>query len=50
MLPTILDAWGGISSKDGFLSRAAGSIAIGDAEHFLRWFHSQKPTLVNRNN
>jgi hypothetical protein len=50
VLPAILDAWGGISSKDGFVGRAPRLIAIGDSQGFLRWLRSHRPALLNRNN
>jgi hypothetical protein len=50
VLPAILQAWGGISSKDGFVGRAPWLIAIGDSQGFLRWFRSHRPALLERNN
>lgn len=50
VLPSVLNAWGGISSKDGFVGRAPWLIEIGDAQCFLGWFHSHEPTLLRLNN
>lgn len=50
VLAPILDAWGGISTKDGFVGRAPWLIAIGDAQRFIKWFRAHEPTLLNRNN
>jgi putative DNA base modification enzyme with NMAD domain len=49
-LRSILDAWGGISTKDGFVGRAPWLIAIGDPQGFVSWFHSHERSLLNRNN
>jgi hypothetical protein len=46
----ILEQWGGISSRNGFVVRAPWLISVGDPERFLEWFHSHHPSLVNRNN
>jgi hypothetical protein len=50
LLPSIPDAWSGISSKDGFVRRSPWLIAIGDAQCFTNWFRSHEPTLLNGNN
>ena len=46
----LLEQWGGISSRNGFVVRAPWLISVGDPQRFLEWFHSHDPSLVNRNN
>lgn len=50
VLPPILDEWGGLSSKSGFVSRAPASLTVGDAERFLSWLEAHDPILNERNN
>lgn len=50
VLPSVLDRWGGISSKAGFVTRAAAGLSVGDPGGFLAWFEEHKPVLVDRNN
>jgi hypothetical protein len=46
----ILDAWGGLSVKDGFIQRSAVPPSLNNPAQFLGWLHEQKPRLVSRNN
>jgi Nucleotide modification associated domain 3 len=46
----ILDAWGGLSVKDGFIQRSAVPPAFNEPERFLAWFGKQKIQLLRRNN
>jgi hypothetical protein len=46
----VLDAWGGLSVKDGYLQRSARLPRLLDTPRFLNWFHSQKPQLIAANN
>jgi hypothetical protein len=46
----LLDAWGGLDIKDGYIHRSARLPAFRDAAKFHRWFQAQKPELVAENN
>jgi len=46
----MLDAWGGLDIKDGYIQRSARLPAFLDAAKFYRWFLAQKPGLVAENN
>jgi len=46
----VLDAWGGLSVRDGFIQRSAVPPAFRDSERFYRWFVGQGVGLVRRNN
>ncbi len=46
----ILDAWGGLSVKDGFIQRSAVPPALNDPGRFLDWLKKQHIQLVARNN
>jgi len=46
----LLDAWGGLDIKDGFIHRSVRLPAFHDAPKFHRWFLAQKPELIRRNN
>jgi hypothetical protein len=46
----LLDAWGGVDIKDGFIQLSAQLPAFHDAAKFHRWFQAQKPELVAENN
>jgi hypothetical protein len=48
--PPILEAWGGLSCRDGYLQRSAVLPSFPDAPRFLRWFERQAPELVSANN
>jgi len=46
----LLDAWGGLDIKDGYIQRSARLPAFNDAKKFYRLFLAQAPELINRNN
>lgn len=46
----VLDAWGGLGAKNGFIQRSARLPEITNATRFLDWFKSQNVTLIARNN
>lgn len=46
----ILDAWGGLSCRDGYLQRSAVPPRILEPARFLAWFERRAPELVNSNN
>jgi hypothetical protein len=46
----VLDAWGGLSCRDGYLQRSAVPPRILDPARFLVWFERRRPQLVRANN
>jgi hypothetical protein len=46
----LLNAWGGISSKKGWITRSAYLPHFCDPEKFLQWFYAQNPEFVHENN
>jgi hypothetical protein len=46
----VLNAWGGLGVRDGYIQRSGTLPAFDDAERFYRWFLEQKPTLNAENN
>jgi hypothetical protein len=46
----LLDAWGGLDVKDGYIQRSVRLPAFHDAHRFYRWFLAQKPELLAENN
>ncbi len=46
----ILEEWGGLAVKDGFLQRSARLPRFLDPERFLRWFRARAGKLVPCNN
>jgi hypothetical protein len=46
----LLDAWGGLDIKDGYVHRSVRLPAFHDTAKFYRWFLAQKPELVAENN
>jgi Nucleotide modification associated domain 3 len=46
----VLEAWGGLSVKDGYLQRSARLPEFLNPRRFRRWFESQEPTLLQANN
>ena len=46
----LLDAWGGLDIKNGYIQRSVRLPAFRDAARFYRWFLAQKPELVAENN
>jgi hypothetical protein len=48
--PDVLEAWGGLSVKDGYIQRSAVPPRFLDADLFYHWFQEQKIGLLPRNN
>jgi hypothetical protein len=46
----LLDAWGGLSVKDGYIQRSAVPPSFLHAKRFYEWFLKQKAVLVQKNN
>ncbi len=46
----LLNAWGGLDIKDGYIHRSVWLPAFLDTEKFYRWFLAQKPEMVAENN
>jgi hypothetical protein len=46
----ILEAWAGLSCRDGYLQRSAVLPSFSDAPRFFRWFEGQGPELISANN
>jgi len=46
----LLDAWGGLDIKDGYIHRSVRLPAFHNAPKFYQWFLAQKPELVAENN
>lgn len=46
----ILEAWGGLSCRDGYLQRSAVLPSLLDARRFIGWFERQGGELVSSNN
>jgi hypothetical protein len=46
----ILDVWGGLSCRDGYLQRSAVPPRLLEPARFLAWFDRQRPELVSSNN
>ncbi|MGD0896815.1 MAG: hypothetical protein ABR915_03195 [Thermoguttaceae bacterium] len=46
----VLDAWGGLSVKDGFIQRSAVPPTFSNPRKFLKWLPKQGIRLVARNN
>jgi hypothetical protein len=46
----VLDAWGGLSVKDGFIQRSAVPPALTKPQQFMDWLHKQGMRLIQRNN
>lgn len=46
----ILDAWGGLSVKDGFIQRSARPPFFLNPEKFYKWFQKQNVPLIQGNN
>jgi hypothetical protein len=46
----LLDAWGGLDIKDGYIHRSVRLPSFRDAAKFHQWFRAQKPELVAENN
>ncbi|MEI6656631.1 MAG: hypothetical protein WCP45_17850, partial [Verrucomicrobiota bacterium] len=48
--PDLLDAWGGLNAKNGWLQRSARLPDFLDANTFYNWFLAQNVTILRRNN
>lgn len=48
--PRVLQAWGGLSCRDGYLQRSAVPPSFVDPPRFLDWFERQDAELVSANN
>ena len=46
----LLEQWGGLSCKDGFIQRSAVPPMINKPDRFMRWLERQNPELVATNN
>jgi hypothetical protein len=46
----LLNAWGGLDIKDGYIQRSARLPEFKDAAKFYGWFLAQKPELTAQNN
>lgn len=46
----LLEEWGGLSVKDGWLQRSARLPQFKDANRFLKWFSPYEQNLIARNN
>ena len=46
----LLQRWGGVSAKNGFLQRSARLPELKNAQQFYDWFRSCNPKVVRRNN
>jgi hypothetical protein len=46
----VLDAWGGLSCRDGYLQRSAVPPRLLDPARFLAWLDRQRPELERSNN
>jgi hypothetical protein len=47
--PDLLEAWGNLSVKDGYIQRSAVPPALLHPDKFLTWLELQKPSLVQNN-
>lgn len=48
--PDLLESWGGLSCRDGFIQRSAVPPEFLEPNRFLEWFDSQAPELLAANN
>jgi hypothetical protein len=48
--PDVLDAWGGLSVRDGYIQRSAVPPKFMQPQRFLGWLRKQGVELVQRNN
>ncbi len=46
----LLEAWGGLSCRDGFIQRSAVPPALLDPDRFVAWLERQQPTYLAANN
>ena len=47
---SLLDKWGGLSVKDGYLQRSANPPLFHQPERFFSWLQQQNPQLMQANN
>ena len=45
----LLDAWGGLSARDGFLQRSGGLIFVNDPERFVSWLNARAVGRLHQN-
>lgn len=45
----ILDSWGGVTAKDGYIQRSAVPPQFKDDMRFLAWLRTQEPSLTQSN-
>lgn len=48
--PSLLQAWGGLTIRDGYLQRSARLPEFNDARRFYRWFTKQRVQFLRCNN
>jgi hypothetical protein len=48
--PELLERWGGLDVRDGYIQRSAFSPRFCDGHRFLRWFDRQGPELISQDN
>jgi len=48
--PEILEAWGGLSCRNGYIQRSVVPPRFLDPARFLAWFKAQQPELIGSNN
>lgn len=46
----LLDEWGNLDVRDGYIQRSAFLPSFNDAKRFLRWFRNQRPSMIARDN
>jgi hypothetical protein len=46
----LLKAWGGLSVRDGYITRSGRIPRFTDAGKFYAWFRKQRPRLIRKNN
>ncbi len=46
----LLDDWGGLSAKDGFIQRSAVPPFFNHPDRFLKWYEAQGPQWIRKNN
>jgi len=50
VFPKLLEAWGGLRIKNGYIQRSVYLPEFTDASRFYSWFQQQNRTLLARNN
>lgn len=46
----LIEEWGGLSNKDGYIQRSARLPLLLDPARFMRWLDRQQPVLIQTNN